>query len=125
MKNKLQIENFSGTDPICILQDFYATLFLSNILAYIEADCSEELEKINSSEQYKHEYKMNTNHAIYILKKSVVEMLLSDSPKEQKKLFSKIEHDLLQCLSPVRKDRSFPRDRKHQALKFPFNRKWH
>ena len=125
LKNKLQIENFSGTDPICILQDFYATLFLSNILAYIEADCSEELEKINSSEQYKHEYKMNTNHAIYILKKSVVEMLLSDSPKEQKKLFSKIEHDLLQCLSPVRKDRSFPRDRKHQALKFPFNRKWH
>jgi len=125
LKNKLQIENFSGIDPICILQDFYSTLFLSNLLAYIEADCSEKLEKINSSEQYKHEYKINTNHAIFVLKKSVVQMLLSDSSKEQEKLFAKIEHELLQCLSPVRKDRSFPRDKKHQALKFPFNRKCH
>ena len=25
LKNKLQIENFSGIDPICILQDFYST----------------------------------------------------------------------------------------------------
>ena len=125
LKNKLQIENFSGIDPICILQDFYSTLFLSNLLAYIEADCSDELEKINSSEQLKLEYKINTNHAIFVLKKSVVQMLLSDSPKEQKKLFTKIEYELLQCLSPVRKDRSFPRDKKHQALKFPFNRKYH
>jgi len=124
LKNKLQMENFSGIDPVCILQDFYSTMFLSNLLAYIEADCSDELDKINSSEQYKHEYKINTNHAIFVLKKSVVQMLISDSPKEQKKLFSKIEHELFQCLSPVRKDRSFPRV-KHQALKFSFNRKWH
>lgn len=125
LKNKLQIENFSGTDPICILQDFYSTMFLSNLLAYMEADCSEELDKINSSEQYKHEYKINTNHAIFVLKKTVVQMLISDSPKEQKKLFSKIEHELLHCLSPVRKDRFFPRGKKHTALKFIFNRKYH
>lgn len=125
LKNKLQIENFSGVDPICILQDFYSTLFLSNILAYMEADCAEELEKINSCEEYKLEYKMNVNHAVYVLKNTVAQMLLSDSDKEQRKLFSKIEHDLMQCLSPVRNDRSFPRDKKHQALKFPFNRKRH
>lgn len=123
LKNKLQLENFSGTNHICILQDFYATLFLSNILAYIEADCSEELERINSSEQHKHEYKINTNHAIYILRTTVVKMLLCDSPKEQKKLFSKIEHEFIQCLSPVRKDRSFPRVKKHRSLKFFSNQK--
>ena len=125
LKNKLQIENFSGLDPVCILQDFYSTMFLSNLLAYMEADCAEEIAEINSSEQHKHEYKVNTNHAIFVLKKSVVQMLLTDSPGEQKKLLSKIQHDLLLCLSPVRKDRSFPRDKKHQALKFPFNRKRH
>ena len=43
LKNKFQLENFSGIDNICILQDFYATMFLSNILAYIESDCSEEV----------------------------------------------------------------------------------
>ena len=40
-------------------------------------------------------------------------------------LGAKIEHELLQCLSPVRKDRSFPRTQKHSSLKFPFNIKWH
>lgn len=68
LKNKLQIEIFSGIDNICILQDFYSTMFLSNILAYIEADCAEEIENINSSERNKHEYRINTNHAIFILK---------------------------------------------------------
>ena len=125
LKNKLQIENFSGTDKICILQDFYSTMFLSNILAYIEADCAEEIEKINSSERNKYEYKINTNHAIFVLKRSVVEMLISDSPRKQKKIFAKIEQELLQCLSPVRKDRSFPRTQKHSSLNFPFNIKWH
>ena len=125
LKNKLQIENFSGIDEICILQDFYSTMFLSNLLAYMEADCSEELEKINSSEQKKHEYRINTNHAIFVLKRSVVEMLISDSHIKQKRIIAKIEHELLQCLSPVRKDRSFPRTQKHSSLKFPFNIKWH
>lgn len=125
LKNKLQIENFSGIDKVCILQDFYSTMFLSNILAYIEADCAEEIEKINSSERNKYEYRINTNHAIFVLKRSVVEMLISDSPRKQRKIFAKIEHELLQCLSPVRKDRSFPRTQKHSTLKFPFNIKRH
>ena len=125
LKNKLQIENFSGIDKVCILQDFYSTMFLSNILAYIEADCAEEIEKINSSERNKYEYRINTNHAIFVLKRSVVEMLISDSPRKQRKIFAKIEHELLQCLSPVRKDRSFLRTQKHSTLKFPFNIKRH
>jgi len=125
LKNKLQIENFSGIDKVCILQDFYSTMFLSNILAYIEADCAEEIEKINSSERNKYEYRINTNHAIFVLKRSVVEMLISDSPRKQRKIFAKIEHELLQCLSPVRKDRSFTRTQKHSTLKFPFNIKRH
>lgn len=125
LKNKLQIENFSGIDNICILQDFYSTMFLSNILAYIESDCAEKIEKINSSERNKYEYRINTNHAIFVLKHSVVEMLISDSSRKQRKIFAKIECELLQSLSPVRKDRSFPRTQKHLTLKFPFNRKWY
>ena len=113
LKNKLQIENFSGITPLCILQDFYSTLFLSNILAYVEADYAEDIEKINSSEKYKLEYKMNTNHAVFVLRKSVVEMLLTDSSKQQRKIFSNIEREFKRCLSPVRKGRSFPRNHKH------------
>ena len=72
-----------------------------------------------------HAYKINTNHAIFVLRRYVVEMLLSDSPRKQKKLFAKIESELLQNLSPIRKDRSFSRAQKHLTLKFPFNVKCH
>lgn len=125
LKNKLQLENFSGVSSVCILQDFYSTMFLSNLLACMEFDCSQELDKINSSQQLKHEYKINTNHAIFVLRNTVVKMLISDSPRTQRKLMLSIEHDLLQCLTPVRNDRSFPRDKKHPSLKFSFNRKFH
>jgi hypothetical protein len=37
LKNKLDIENFSGKTIITFLQDFYATMFLSNIAAAIKA----------------------------------------------------------------------------------------
>ena len=123
LKNKLQIENFSGITPLCILQDFYSTLFLSNILAYVEADYAEDIEKINSSEKYKLEYKMNTNHAVFVLRKSVVEMLLTDSSKQQRKIFSNIEREFKRCLSPVRKGRYFPRNHRHLSSLFANNRK--
>lgn len=123
LKNKFQLENFSGITPLCILQDFYSTLFLSNILAYIEADCAEDIEKINSSEKHKLEYKINTNHAVFVLRKSVVKMLLTDSPLQQRKIFSDIKRELMRCLSPVRKERSFPRNHKHPSSSFSNNRK--
>lgn len=125
LKNKLQLENFSGVTPICILQDFYSTMFLSNMLACMEAECSDKLDEINSSKQRMHEYKINTNHAVLVLRSTVVKLLMSDSNRSRRKLLAKIQHDLLLCLSPVRNNRSFPRDRKHPALKFPSNRKLH
>lgn len=125
LKNKLQLENFSGVTQICIQQDFYSTLFLSNMLACMEFDCTEELDRINSSQHYKHEYKINTNHALFVLRNTVVKMLITDSTRTQRKLLAKIEHDLFLCLSPIRNDRSFSRDKKHPALKFSFNRKFH
>ena len=32
LKNRLQIENFTGTTKIAIEQDFYATIYLSNMV---------------------------------------------------------------------------------------------
>lgn len=42
MKSNIQIEEFSGTKPICIEQDFYVSIYLSMIVALIkdEADAA-------------------------------------------------------------------------------------
>lgn len=123
LKNKFQIENFSGISLICVMQDFYATLFLSNLLAYIELDCEKELEEVNVSNEKKHQYQINTSLAISTLKDCVVQLLLTDSKIKQLRLLKKIESQLMKCLTPVRKNRSFPRLKKHKAVKYPQNLK--
>ena len=40
VKNKLEIENFTGYSPKAILQDFYATMFLANLAGVLEYDLS-------------------------------------------------------------------------------------
>lgn len=35
LKNKLEIENFTGTTKIAIEQDFYASIYLSNMIVLI------------------------------------------------------------------------------------------
>lgn len=40
LKNKFEIENFSGKTPRAIEQDYYATILLSNLAALIETDAN-------------------------------------------------------------------------------------
>ena len=41
IKNKLEIESFSGTSPLAVRQDFFATMFLNNLASMMiaETDC--------------------------------------------------------------------------------------
>ena len=38
LKNSLQLENFTGMQPILLLQDIYSTIYLSNLVEDIMAD---------------------------------------------------------------------------------------
>lgn len=121
LKNKLQLENFSGVSAICILQDFYATMFLSNAMAFLEADLTDEIEEYNLSHDNKYEYQLNRAATIAALKESFVEFVITDSNRKRKKLLRHIQRELMQCLIPIRNGRSFPRKRKHYSLKFHSN----
>ena len=63
LKNKLLIENFTGYSETSILQDFYCTLFLSNIQSLLVSEANEEL-ATKGIEDKKYEYKVNTNLSI-------------------------------------------------------------
>lgn len=122
LKNKMKIEAFSGTTSISVLQDFYATMFLTNLIAFAEKDCEAELEAINTSRERKYEYRINTTMAIASVKDSFVEIFTENNPHRQKRLFDKLMKRLLANTVPIRPGRSFPRQRKHKASKFPTNR---
>jgi hypothetical protein len=107
LKNKLKIEEFSGYSNQSILQDFYSTLFVSNIQTLIENEINEEIEKESETKNIKYQYKINTTLSYGFMKDRILELFftkndMNDIINELKELFKK-------HLIPIRPDRKFER----------------
>ena len=123
LKNKLRIEDFSGTTPLAICQDFYATMLLLNMAAMLIYDNEAEIDRLHNSGNNKYEYKANVNNVISILKTDVVNMVIHAGIWKGNKLLAKIRREPTAAIVPVRPDRHFERSRSHHANKFPSNRR--
>lgn len=123
LKNKLRIEDFSGTTPLAIRQDFYATMLLVNMAAMLIFDSEAEIERQHNSGSNKYEYKANMNNVISLLKTDVVNMVIHAGTRKGNKLLSKIQKELTLAVVPLRPGRHFPRSLSHRGCKFPLNRR--
>lgn len=115
LKNHAQLENFSGTTQVAVLQDFYATMFLLNVAQGTAFESREEFNAIHNSEENKHQYKLNLAQTIGHLKISVVKMLICESDLVRLLYFNKICKTIMRCATPIRPDRSFARAKKHKS----------
>ena len=107
LKNKLKIEEFCGYSNQSILQDFYSTLFVSNIQTLIENEINEEIEKESETKNIKYQYKINTTLSYGFMKDRILELFftkndMNDIINELKELFKK-------HLIPIRPNRKFER----------------
>lgn len=123
LKNKLEIENFSGNSNIAVLQDFYATMFLNNIASIMALDCEEEIKEHCKTNQLKYEYKANISLTISMMKFRLIDMFTVKSQSKRNQILDNIYHQLLISVTPVRPNRTFARNKKHKSQKFPYNRK--
>lgn len=123
LKNNLQVENFSGETPIAIFQDFYATMYLSNMVSLAKMDANAIIEEENQDKSLKHEYKVNTNILIGKLKNSLVMMLLETSSRKRSKILKKIMNEISRNIIPIRPNRNYARRMSLRANKNPLNRK--
>ena len=123
MKNTLEIENFTGYSEIAILQDFYATVLLSNMVAVMAFELRDAVKAAHSSFENAYAYKQNIRATISELKRNVIEMLITDSRLQREVLFQKIARRLMRAVCPIREGRSLPRKKKHVTAKFSHNRK--
>lgn len=123
IKNKLEIENFSGYLPDAILQDYYATLFLTNLVGVLQHDLSEEIEAAHANPENKYKYEMNKSQTISELRGKVVEMLSTRFKLKREILFHIMVIRLTKAVVPVREDRHEPRENRHKSSKYSQNRK--
>ena len=97
LKNKLQIEDFSGKTKTSVLQDFYATIYLSNIATAVKYESDKIIATEDDSKFLKHTYSTNENILIGKLKNNLILIMLNDNPEMREVLLNKLIKRLSRC----------------------------
>lgn len=116
LKNRFQLENFSGIKPIAIEQDIYATGYLFCVVF----DFIQEAERINGSpSNHKFPTKTNTATAIGFMKQLLIHILLNaDNPEEQGRLFKILYQNICKYFIYIKDNRSYPRSKNQFRCKY-------
>ena len=102
-KHRLQLENFSGTSNVAILQDFHANILLGNITSILSSGVNEEIE--NKKKGTKHKYKINVTCALSKVRENIP--LLFSRLTDILFLIERLSAMFLANLLPIRPGRSF------------------
>lgn len=123
IKNRLEVENFSGRTVDAIRQDFFITMYMSNVAAvacWEAQDVVDEARKLKASKYY---YHVNVNHVIGTLKDRFILAILEPNPLVRDHKVNRILWLLIHHVVPSRPGRSIPRNPIPRKAKFRHNRK--
>lgn len=114
LKNRLEIEAFNSVKPVSVQQEFFASMYLSNLAAIIKLEADR---MITVSAGNRHDYQSNRSYILNRIKNSI--MLLLRSPMSVcSKMISRIMKESSKILSIVRPDRKFGRYRKNTRRRY-------
>jgi hypothetical protein len=121
IKNKLEVENFSGRTFNAIMQDFFITMYMANVVAAAYWEAQPVVDEQQNSKDNKYQYHVNVNHAIGTLKDRFIIAMLEPNTKKRKKVISHILALLAHHAVPARPNRSIPRKAHSRSAKFYLN----
>lgn len=104
LKDRLQMENFTGTKPVFLEQDIYSTIYISNIAEDIARDIEQE-QADHLKNDYKHRMAVNRTLCIGLLKSDLIYILLEKDRNKQDELFQQLYDEISKNIIPVRPDR--------------------
>ncbi len=102
IKNRLSLENFTGLSPLAIKQDFYATIFISNLETIVIQSSSEELDKKTNT---KFKQKINKSVSFNTVKNYCFELFYSN--KDIEVIFEEMSKMFLTNTVQVRPNRKY------------------
>ena len=120
LKNRIELESFTGVSPLCIKQDFYAALMLTNLIAAVQNDVNKTVTK---KEARKYEYKLNYAETFRRLSENLYAMLLAKNDYQYNKAYQRLRDRLVNAVVPVRPERNVKRGKPRQGKRFFHNHK--
>lgn len=123
IKNKLAIESFSGTSPIAVLQDFWASMFMANLASAFEFDADTRYSDAHGSEPVYARKQINRATIIATLRMEFLSIFLEESDRRRSKLFNKFTKRFARSLTTIYPDRHFSRPHCNAVKSRPINLK--
>ena len=123
LKNRLEIENFSSNSKIAIEQDFYATIYLSNMAELARKQSNALTDEKDNCKENKHEYKINTNILIGTFRDEFISLLLEPNKRKRNKRLKRMLLLIAASVVPIRPNRHNPRNERVIRGKYKNNRK--
>lgn len=123
LKNRLEIENFTGTTKIAIEQDFYASIYLSNMIELARKDSDTIVKEERKEKKLKYEYRTNLNSLIGSLKDKLIMMFLEENPRKRNKIYTEVMGQVSKSCIPIRPGRQKPRLKRISRGKYKKNHK--
>jgi len=105
LKNRLELENFTGKSVESVNQDFYSTILVANTESELTEDANEELSKKKGN---KNAQKVNKAVSYNVIKHHVL-LLLIGSDADLEDLQEQLSELFKMTPVPIRAGRSFPR----------------
>ena len=94
IKNKLQLENFSGRTVVTVMQDFWATMYLANLVSSVAFQTNDAIEKKNEGKTNKYQQTTNESILIHKLRRNLYRCLLEPDEGKRNILFSELVEDI-------------------------------
>jgi hypothetical protein len=123
VKNKLALENFTGYSKNVIYQDFWATMYLSNLAAVAKDEANAIAQKERAGKNNKYTYVPNMNQVIASLKDHLMEACFAKSEEERTHSMEIILTEIKKSVVPIRPNRSVKRPSNPRKAKYHHNRK--
>ena len=107
LKESMKITNISSSKDGIIKQEIYSQMLVFNMLQAIQ----NEKEKEINQEKYKHKMKINISMAVGYIKRYIIVIMLEDDMEKRKRLYDELTNKVLKNIVPIRKCRTFDRNK--------------
>lgn len=121
LKSSIQIEEFSGTKPISIEQDFFVSIYLSMVVALIKDEADAAIADEIKDKNLKSMYQANRNFILGQVFNRIINLLVN--AKLTRKILKIILEKSKKIRSQIRPNRSRERKTKHPRKKHHHNKK--
>jgi hypothetical protein len=103
-KNIMQLESFSGLTVHAVMQDFYATILVTNLHSILIKDAQQTID--NTTQHRKHPMKVNKNKSFGRLKAHLISLFVKDNVEA---ILKELNRHFVKDPIPIRNGRCFER----------------